>query len=161
MDTTINAIGSAMLLFGSNPDQRRKLKADPSLVRSAINEVLRCEAPVQSFCRQATDAQDIGGSEVPAGARVLVMFGSANRDERKYADPDTFDVTRNPIDHLSFGFGVHRCAGASLAGLEVESILGALVRRVETIEIVGEPVRALNNATRGLRSLPVAVTAQD
>ncbi|MBS1676275.1 MAG: cytochrome P450 [Actinobacteria bacterium] len=160
MDTTINAIGSAMLLFGANPDQWAKLKADPALARSAINEVLRCEAPVQSFCRQATDAQEVAGSEIPAGAKVLVMFGSANRDERKYADPDTFDVTRNAIDHLSFGFGVHRCAGASLAGLEIEAILNALVRRVATIEIVGEPVRALNNATRGLHSLPVAVTAQ-
>jgi cytochrome P450 len=160
MDTTINAIGSAMLLFGQNPDQWRKLQDDPTLLRPAINEVLRCEAPVQIFARQTNEEQVVSGATIPADAKVLVMFGSANRDERKYPDPDTFDVARNPIDHLSFGFGVHRCAGASLAGLEIEAILGALVRRVETIEIVGEPVRALNNATRGIQGLPVAVTAR-
>lgn len=158
MDTTINALGSAMLLFGENPDQWRKLKEDPSLLKSAINEVLRCEAPVTAFCRQTTEDQEVEGALIPAGSRVLVMFGAANRDERKYPDPDTFDVTRNPIDHLSFGFGVHRCAGSTLAGVEIEAILKALIRRVDTIEIVGELRRNLNNATRGIHSLPVAVT---
>jgi cytochrome P450 len=160
MDTTINAISSAMLLFGSNPDQWEKLKADPSLAGSAINEVLRAESPVQTFCRQTTEDQVVSGAPIPAGSRVLAMFGAANRDERKYPNPDGFDVTRNPIDHLGFGFGIHRCAGAALATLELESVVGSLVRRVDKIEIVGEPLRTVNNASRGLHGLPLAVTAR-
>lgn len=158
MDTTVNAIGSAMLLLASHPDQWRTLKANPELARSAAHEVLRYESPVQSFARGATDDQIVEGVEIPAGARVLVMFGSANRDERKWENAHEFDVTRNPVDHLGFGFGIHRCAGAALAMLEIESILMSLAKRADEIEIAGEPQRMLNNAVRGLHSLPVAVT---
>ena len=158
MDTTVNAIGSAMLLLAGHPDQWRALKANAELARSAAHEVLRCESPVQSFARGATDDQTVGGIEIPAGGRVLVMFGSANRDERKWENAAEFDVTRNPIDHLGFGFGIHRCAGAALAMLEIESILTSLARRVDAIEMTGEPERTLNNAVRGLHSLPVSVS---
>lgn len=159
MDTTVNAIGSAVLLLATHPDQWRALKANPALARSAANEVLRFESPVQAFARVTTDDQTVEGIEIPAGARVLAMFGSANRDDRKWTNAHEFDVTRNPIDHLGFGFGIHRCAGAALAMLELESILTSLAKRAGDIAIVGEPLRTLNNATRGVHSLPVAVSA--
>ena len=87
----------------------------------------------------------------------MPIFGSANRDEQKWEDADSFRVKRNPIGHLAFGFGIHRCAGAGLARLEIEAVLAAFTRSVKEIEIVGEPVRLLNNTTRGLRSLPISV----
>lgn len=159
MDTTVNAIGSGIMLLASHPDQWQILKSDPGLARSAANEILRYESPVQAFARVATEPHVIDGTEIPAGGRVLVMYGAANRDERKWENADEFDVTRNPIDHLGFGFGVHRCAGVALAMLEIESILVSLARHANEIEIVGEPSRTLNNAIRGLHSLPVRVAA--
>jgi cytochrome P450 len=158
MDTTVNAIGSAVLLLASNLGQWRILKSSPELIRSAANEVLRYESPVQAFARVSTDDQIVDRGAIPAGARVLVMFGSANRDDRKWENAHEFDVTRNPIDHVGFGYGIHRCAGAALAMLEIEAILTSLTKRATGIEIVGEPLRTLNNAVRGLHSLPVAVT---
>ncbi|MBS1888131.1 MAG: cytochrome P450 [Actinobacteria bacterium] len=158
MDTTINAIGTGVQLLAEHPDQWQVLKADPSLIRSLGNEILRYDSPVQMFARTATDDQEIEGQTVPAGDRVLAVYGSANRDERKWDDADVFDVARNPIDHLGLGFGVHRCAGAALARLEIEAIFASLVERVTAIEIEGEPVRQLNNTVRGLKSLPVSVS---
>lgn len=87
--------------------------------------------------------------------RVLHSYGAANRDERHFPDPDRFDVRRTPVDHLGFGYGNHACAGQGLARLEVHAVLGPLAARVRRIELTGEPVRALNNITRGFRSLPV------
>jgi cytochrome P450 len=158
MDTTINAIGTMILALAENPEQFAALKRDPSLIRSAGNEVLRFDSPVQAFARVTTDDQHIEDQPIPAGQRVLVLYGAANRDERKYADPDAFDVARNPIDHMGFGHGIHRCAGSALARLEIEAILASLVKRVEKIEIAGSYERRLNNTVRGLRSLPISVT---
>lgn len=157
MDTTVNAIGSAILHLGEHPDQWQELRDDPGLVRSAGNEILRFDSPVQAFARVTTAAQEVEGFSIPAGERVVPIFGSANRDEQKWEDADSFRVKRNPIGHLAFGFGIHRCAGAGLARLEIEAVLAAFTRSVKEIEIVGEPVRLLNNTTRGLRSLPISV----
>jgi len=157
MDTTVNAIGTGVLLLAENPDQWRRLKSDASLIRSAGNEILRYDSPVQMFARTATDDQEIEGRQIPSGDRVLAVYGSANRDERKWESADVFDVARNPIDHLGLGFGVHRCAGAALARLEIEAIFASLVARVSEIRIEAEPVRQLNNTVRGLKSLPVSV----
>ncbi|HZO07220.1 MAG TPA: cytochrome P450 [Solirubrobacterales bacterium] len=158
MDTTINAIGTGLQLLATHPEQWQALKSDPGLVRSAGNEILRYESPVQVFARTATADQEVSGQLVPEGERVLVLYGSANRDERKYEDPDRFDVTRNPIDHVGLGHGIHRCAGAALARLEIEAILSSLINRVEEIRLEGEPVRQPNNTVRGLRNLPLSVT---
>ena len=96
------------------------------------------------------------GISIPAGSRVVVLFASANRDERKWEQADTFDVTRNTSGHLGFGYGVHLCAGASLARLEGQAILGALARRVERFEL-GTSTRKLNNVIRSLRTLAVTM----
>lgn len=157
MDTTINSIGTMFLLLAENPDQFEILKSDRSLIRSAGNEVLRIESPLQLFGRLTTAEQTVEGQVIPAGANVAVLFGSANRDERKWDDPDVFDVTRNPVDHMGFGHGIHRCAGSSLARLEIESVLTSVLNRVDKIELAGDPDRRLNNTIRGLRNLPVSV----
>ncbi|WP_411152575.1 cytochrome P450 [Streptomyces sp. A30] len=157
-DTTISVISNGMWLFARHPEQWDLLRSDPALVPSAFNEIVRIESPIQVFSRVAVRDVDLGaGVVVPSGARVLHSYGSANRDERHFADPDRFDVRRNPVDHLGFGYGNHACAGQGLARLEVHAILKALGARVERIELTGEPVRALNNITRGFRSMPVRV----
>lgn len=157
-DTTISAISSGMWLFARHPEQWNLLRSDPSLVPAAFNEIVRIESPIQVFSRATTREVDLGeGVVIPAGARVLHSYGAANRDERHFPHPDRFDIHRNPVDHLGFGYGNHACAGQGLARLEVHAVLKALASRVERIELDGEPVRALNNITRGFRHLPVRV----
>jgi cytochrome P450 len=158
VDTTISAVGSAIWLFGRYPDQWDRVRANPSLIPNAFEEVLRLESPLQSFSRLATSDFDVEGISIPAGARVIVLFASANRDERKWEHADTFDVTRNTSGHLGFGYGIHLCAGASLARLEGQAILGALARRVERFDL-GTSTRKLNNVIRSLRTLVVTVHA--
>ena len=161
LDTTISAVGSAIWLFGRYPEQWDQVRENPSLIPNAFEEVLRVESPIQGFTRKATGDYDVEGISIPSGARVVVLFASANRDERKWEHADTFDVTRNTSGHLGFGYGVHLCAGASLARLEGQAVLGALARRVERFDL-GASTRKLNNVIRGLRTLAITVhtTAQ-
>ncbi|TQM43844.1 cytochrome P450 [Pseudonocardia cypriaca] len=154
LDTTINAIANAVHLAARHPDQWDLVCADPGLVPSMLNEVLRYDAPAQGFGRRVTADVEIDGTTIAAGSQVLLLYGSGNRDERHYVDPDRFDVTRNPVDHLSFGYGTHACAGQALARIEAQSVIAALAERVRRFHI-GEPVRHLNNVVRGLERLPV------
>ena len=154
LDTTINAIANAVHLVATHPDQWDLVRADPGLVPSTLNEVLRYDAPVQGFGRRVMADVEIDGTTIAAGSQVLLLYGSGNRDERHYADADRFDVTRNPVDHLSFGYGTHTCAGQALARIEAQSVIAALAKRVRRFHI-GEPVRHLNNVVRGLERLPV------
>jgi cytochrome P450 len=156
MDTTVHAVGHAVWLLAERPDQWQALRADPALVPQAFREVLRYESPVQIFGRTVRADWPVGDITLPAGTRLAVLYGSANRDERKWNDPDRFDVTRPNIDHMGFGYGLHGCAGQALARLEGESLLRGLLRSAARLE-VGEPVRHFNNVLRGLESLPVTV----
>ena len=156
LDTTISAIGSAVALFARYPDQWDLVRADPTLIPSAFNETLRLEAPVTQFARFTTTDTEVAGITIPAGAQVLVMFASANRDERKYDRPDEFDVRRNPLDMLAFGYGTHACAGQGLARLEGHAILTALAARVARFD-AGPAEPSLNNTIHALASLPVTV----
>jgi cytochrome P450 len=156
MDTTVHAIGHAIWLLAEHPDQWQALRKNPALVPQAFREVLRCESPVQLFGRTARNDWTVGDVTVPAGSHLAVLNGSANRDERKWQDPDRFDIGRDNLDHIAFGYGLHGCAGQALARLEGEAILNALLRRVSRID-AGEPVRHFNNVLRGLDSLPVTV----
>ncbi|WDG18396.1 cytochrome P450 [Microbacterium sp. Clip185] len=157
-DTTINAIASAVWLFAREPEQWDALRAAPSLVASAFNEVIRVESPIQYFTRVATREVDVDGVTIPEGARVLISYGGANRDARHFAEPARFDIARNAVDHLAFSFGNHACAGQNLARLEGHAVLRALIPRVARFEFDGTPERALNNAGRGFAHLPVRVT---
>lgn len=156
LDTTIYAISSAIWLFANNPDQWDLVREDLRLIPHAINEVVRLESPIQRFSRVTTRDVEIGGTTLPEGARVLMLFGSGNRDERKYADPERFDVRRRPSDHLAFGHGVHACVGMNLARLEIRLLLEALAARVERFEVL-DVRRAVNSTLRGIAELNVAV----
>ncbi len=158
LDTTINGLSSAMLLLGEHPDQWDLLRSDPSLIPNAVNEVLRLESPIQRFTRLVTEDTSIGGVSIPQGARVMVLYGAANRDPRRWSDPARFDVRRERVaEHLAFGNGTHACVGSGLARLEMRVILEALVTRVSSFAIA-EPRRAINQVLRGLESLQVTVT---
>lgn len=156
-DTTINGIGSTIWLLARDPQQWKLLREDPSLIPAAFNEGLRMEAPIQIWGRGCRQGAEIDGITIPAGSRMAVIFGSANRDERHYPDPDHFDVRRNPQDHVGFGHGIHACVGAPLARAEAHAVLTALVNQVATLEC-GEPVREPHNTTRGLAGLPMEVS---
>jgi cytochrome P450 len=160
LDTTISAVGSAVWLFGKHPDQWDLVRSDPSLIPNAVNEVVRFESPIRAFGRVAENDTAIGGVPIPAGARALVIYASANRDERKFERPDEFDVTRRDAVHqLGFGLGEHGCAGQGLARMEAESLLAALARSVTRFHL-GTPERALNNLIRAFGTLPVTVETQ-
>ena len=154
LDTTVSALGNAVHLFATNPVQWEKLRADPSLARPAFEETIRFETPVQVFSRTATRDAEVGGVEIAKDDRVMVFFGAANRDPRRWENPDRFDVTRKASGHLAFGLGIHGCVGKPVARIEGEAVLGALARKVGRIELDGEPRRHLNNTVRSFESLP-------
>ncbi|WP_406356888.1 cytochrome P450 [Streptomyces sp. NBC_01635] len=154
VDTTIAAIGNIVALFGSHPDQLALVREDPSRVPAAFNEVLRFWAPIHAWGRRATKDVDIDGTVIPAGAQIAILLGAGNHDPRHYENPDSFLVERNPVDHLSFGYGPHGCAGQGLARLEAHAVIEALSRRVERL-VVGPEVRVPNNTTRSIEELPV------
>jgi cytochrome P450 len=154
VDTTIASIGNIIALFGRHPEQLELLRGNPELVPSAFAEVLRYWAPVHIWGRTATREVELDGVTVPAGAQLGILFGAGNRDPRHYQNPDRFDVTRSPADHLSFGYGPHGCAGQGLARLEGHAVIEALARRVKTLELADE-VRVPSNITRSLEKLQV------
>jgi cytochrome P450 len=158
VDTTIASIGNIIALFGRHPEQLELLRGNPELVPSAFAEVLRYWAPVHIWGRTATREVELDGVTVPAGAQLGILFGAGNRDPRHYQNPDRFDVTRSPADHLSFGYGPHGCAGQGLARLEGHAVIEALARRVKTLELADE-VRVPSNITRSLEKLQVVKVA--
>jgi len=158
LDTTINAVGSVLWLLATNPDQWQAICQDPKLIPSAFLEGIRMESPAQFFSRVTTRDVEIGETTIPAGSRVLHSYGSANRDERHYPEPDRFDVRRNPVDTVAFDWGVHTCPGRTLASMEGHALLGALARRASTIQPAGEPTRIVNSITRGWHTLPLRIS---
>lgn len=154
VDTTIAALGNIVALFAAHPDQLALVRAEPALVPAAFAEVLRFWAPVHAWGRRVTRDVEIDGALVPAGAQVAILFGAGNRDPRHYPDPDAFRVERNPVDHLSFGYGPHGCAGQGLARLEAHAVIAALASRVELL-VVGPALRVPSNITRSIERLPV------
>ncbi|MFB8003085.1 cytochrome P450 [Nocardia sp. NPDC056000] len=156
LDTTVTGLSTAIWLFARHPEQWDLVRADPARIPMAFNEAIRYETPVRQFGRRVAHDTEIAGVPIAAGAQVLVMFASANRDERKWDRPDTFDITRNPVDHLGFGYGAHGCAGQGLARIETHSVLAALARHVTRFEVGGER-RAVNNVMRGFDTLPTRV----
>jgi cytochrome P450 len=156
LDTTIYAIGNGVSLFGRHPEQWQKIRESSSRVPAAINEMLRMEAPVQCFSRRLTRDYDMDGVKLPAGSRAIIFYGAANRDERRFAEPHTFDVMRNAADQLAFGSGPHMCVGLHLARLEMSAVFSALAARVRRFHIHQE-ARNLNNVLRGFSELIVSV----
>jgi cytochrome P450 len=155
IDTTVNALASGVLLFAEHPELWADLRADRSLIPSAFNEVLRLHSPVHFFTRYVNEDVTVAGVPLTVGTRVLLMYGSANRDERRFENPDAFDIRRNGPSHVAFGRGVHLCAGMHLARIEAHSLLDALADRVSRFELAGEPRWTVNNTLHGLAALPV------
>jgi beta-dihydromenaquinone-9 omega-hydroxylase len=154
-ETTTNMLSGLLLTLAQRPDLYARLRAHPELIPAAIEEQLRLVAPVQGFYRTATRDYTVGADTIPAGARVLLLFAAANRDPRHYDDPDTFDLDRNPTDHLAFGGGVHFCLGAPLTRMEGARVFSQLLPRVAEIRLAGD-YRYLDNPTmRGLEHLPL------
>jgi len=159
IDTTVYGLGNALYCFAGNPEQWTALCENPNLIRGSFEEVLRFEAPVQTFFRTTTKAVDVGGVRLGEGEKVLLFLAAANRDPRRWDRPDVFDVRRRAAGHMTFGTGIHGCVGQAVARLESEAIFGALTRRVATIEFAGEPTRRLNNTLRGFDTLPLRLKA--
>lgn len=153
LDTTILSKGHLLYNLATNPDQWRKLREDPAKVSAAVSESLRRNAIVRWFGRVATEDYDVDGMVVPRGSRVMILYGSANRDERRYPDPDRFDIDRDARDQLAWGTGGHMCAGMHLARLEMEVLLEALLD-AEVELVAGTPVKGLNRGLSGFAELP-------
>ncbi len=161
LDTTIGAISGALDLFARHPEQWQAIRQDPDLIPNAINEVVRYESPIRAFSRRAVRDVEIDGSRIPKGARALVVYASANRDEREWDNPDAFDITRDAARQLGFGSGVHGCAGQGLARLEAQTMLRVLAQRVEKFVPAGTPVRAVNNVIHRYERLPLKLVAAE
>jgi cytochrome P450 len=158
-ETTTNLLGNLLHTLASTPTLWDELRRDAALVPRAIEESLRHDSPIQGFFRTALTDYPVHGVEIPAGDRVLLLFGAANRDPRHYTEPDTFRMDRGATDHMAFGSGIHLCLGAHLARLEATAVLGELVRRVRGLESAGEPVRGTNPILRGMAKLPLSLVA--
>lgn len=157
LDTTISTTGQIIKFFADHPDQWDLIRKDPTLIPNAVEEAVRMATPIRAFTRYAIEDSDIAGHTIPAGKRVIVIYASANRDHRKFPDPDRYDVTRDVHDHLGFGQGVHMCMGMHLARREIILLLEALRRRVERFELLSDPLVAMNNTIRAFASMPVKV----
>jgi cytochrome P450 len=156
-EATVNVSGNGLLALLEHPGQLQRLREDPGLLPTAIEELMRFDSPLQLFERTATEDVAIGGVTVERGQKIAALLGSANRDPAVFTDPDTLDVGRTDNAHISFGAGVHFCIGAPLARVELQASFGALLDRTSTLELGREPVRRPEFVIRGLRELPVVL----
>jgi cytochrome P450 len=157
-DAPINVIGNGMLALLRNPDELRRLQDNPSLIRSAVEELLRYDSPIQMRLRIVAETVEVRGQILTEGEAVFVVLGSANRDPDQFPDPDRLDLTRPALGHLSFGDGPHFCVGARLVRLEAQVAIGMLVRRFPSLQLDTDSIDWRRNPPnlRGLASLPVA-----
>ena len=159
-DTTRNLVASGILALMEHPAERARLAADPSLLPTAIEEMLRYTSPVTVFTRTATKDTELRGISVRKGDRVAMFYPSANRDEVHFADPDRFDIGRTPNHHLAFGGGgTHFCLGANLARVEAGAIVPEVLSRMTDLELAGPVERVRSTLMNGIRSMPVRFTA--
>ncbi len=159
-ETTTNLIGNTLIALTSHPDQMEKVCANPKLIPNLVEEALRFDSPVQAIFRQTTQDVEIAGGAIPAGKLVMLLLGSANRDEDWLPGADRFDVTRELKGHIGFGFGVHFCLGASLARLEAKVTLETLLSRCKRIERTTDTVEWIDSLIlRGPKSLPLRFDA--
>jgi len=155
-ETLRNALPGGMHALLSHVDEYRKVLRDRTLLPGAVEEMLRWWSPVMRFRRTATTDTVLGGQEIRAGDKVVVWFSAGNRDERVFAEPDRFDVTRTQNDHLSFGHGPHYCIGAHLAKVQMRALFTAVFDRLGEVSAAGEIVRLRSNFQHGVKHLPIA-----
>jgi cytochrome P450 len=153
--TTSGLISNSLLHLDRFPDQRNLMRDDPTVIPAAIEELLRFDAPIQALARTATRVVPAHGRAIPEGARVVLVWASANRDERRWVDPDRLDITRPAQRHVSFGDGIHHCLGAPLARLEARIVFEELFQRIPEYRVSGPIIRVKTPTDRALESLPV------
>ena len=159
-ETTTNLIGNGTLALGRNPEQFDALKRNPAMLPRAIEEMLRYDGPVQATVRFTNQPVHLGGTEIPAKAFALMIVAAANRDPAQFKDPEKFDITREPNDHVAFGEGIHFCIGAALARMEATVAFDAMLARFPRIRLkqpAFKPVYKGSYFLRGLESLPLAI----
>jgi cytochrome P450 len=154
-ETTRNGTTGGMLAFIEHQDQLRRLQADPSLLPSAVEEVVRWTTPIIHFARTATRDYELRGKQIRQGDAVALFYPSANRDEDIWSDPFTFRIDRDPNRHLGFGVGEHFCLGAHLARLELQVAFKHLLPRIEEIELGGPVARLQSSLVGGIKRLPI------
>jgi len=156
-ETTVNLIGNGMLALLGHPDQMTRLRDEPDLIRTGVEELLRFDGPLEMATERYTrEDVEIAGATIPRGELVYAVLASANRDDRQFQDPDRLDLSREPNRHLAFGLGVHYCLGAPLARLEGQIAIGTLLRRVPNIQLPRRSLRWRRGLVlRGLEALPV------
>ncbi len=154
-ETTRNATSGGLLAFIENPEQFRRLKSDPTLIKSAVEEIVRWTSPVIQFARTAVSDTVVRGQKIRAGESVCLFYPSASRDEDVFAEPFKFDIGRNPNPHLSFGIGEHFCLGANLARLELAVIFAELAKRLEHAELAGPVERLRSSFVGGIKHMPI------
>ncbi|WP_338693741.1 cytochrome P450 [Streptomyces sp. Q6] len=157
VDTTVHGLAATLYAFATHPGEWQRLRERLELARVAFDEAVRWQSPVQTFFRTATTDVSVAGTVIPEGSKILMFLGAANRDPARWNNPDRFDLTRDSSGHVGFGMGIHQCVGQHVARLEAEALLTALARRIEHIELAGEPRRHLNNTLRSWAALPVRV----
>ena len=154
--TTTNLIGNGILALLQNPPQLERLQHEPSLVESAVEEIIRYNGQVQAISRVARENLQIGDKQIAKGDRLSLALRGANRDPARFSDPDRFDIERSEGRHMGFGFGIHFCQGAALARMEGQAAIGAVVRRLPELRLTGQGLEWKNNPVlRGLKELPV------
>ena len=155
IDTTVATLANALFCLAAHPHEWRKLRAAPALLPAAIDEVLRYESPVHTFCRTSTEQVVFEQAVMPADSKLLCVMGAANRDPARWEMPERFDITRAPHPHVAFGSGIHVCVGQHVARQEIAALLAALVARVARIEAAGAAQWRAGNAVRTLSRLPL------
>lgn len=158
LDTTMLGIGNALLALSRTPDAWSALRGDPSLARSVFEETLRCHAPSPYIGRTVGTRTELGGVVMEPEQKIITCLSAANRDPRRWPDPEAFDITRDVRGHAAFGYGIHACVGQMMARMEAECLLTAFATRVDSLEVTAEPVRKLNHWLRGYTSMPMRVT---
>jgi cytochrome P450 len=156
-EATVNATGNAWWALFRNPGELARLRADPGLIPTAVEELLRYDTPAPMFERWVLEDIEVAGVRVPRGAEVALQFASANRDPEVFANPDALDLSRTPNPHIGFGAGIHFCLGAPLARIELAESMAALLRAAPNLRPVAEPTWKPGFILRGLESLPVVV----
>ena len=157
-DTTRNTMTGSVLALHENPDQYAKLRANPALIETMVPEVIRWQTPLAHMRRTALRDTELGGKQIKKGDKVVMWYVSGNRDETVIEQPDRFIIDRaRPRQHLSFGFGIHRCIGMRLAELQLKIVWEEILKRFERIGVVGEPQRVFSSFVKGYESLPVRI----
>jgi cytochrome P450 len=159
-DTTRNSISGGVLALNQNPAEYEKLRADPSIIPNMVPEIIRWQTPLAHMRRTALADVELGGQTIRKGDKVVMWYVSGNRDEAAIPDPESFSIDRErPRQHLSFGFGIHRCVGNRLAELQLKIVWEEILKRFRHVEVVGEPRRVRSSFVKGYETLPVRITA--